>query len=728
MSAKFTKMPVMKDSNIVKIAVQMSDKVPQLIEFNQRQPLTAIIQELCNGWGVSEPDQYALQFSETNDENYITEKNRNEIKNGSVLKLTYSPSTTARNILQKLNTGTVEDKVLAFEKLSVLCRDVTFAYEFINKQGLALIINAVEGGKSKGNMLPHSLVSFIELMDHGIVSWDILEPPFINKIASYVNNQSTPQDPRIVQSALSILESIVLNSSGKYSLVEKEVTYPNLVMHLQSSNQVIQQNAIALINALLLKADFAKRKAVAATLYSKQVRSVILTNVIQSSPGGVGAEMAHQFYVLETLTLGLLEQRMNTKMDPQDQDAHDKIKELRRIAFDSDGYGSGDVMARRQLGVFAKDYKKLGFKYDINPALDFTETPPGMLALDCMVYFARNQTESYTKVVLENSCRADEHECPFGRTSVELCKLLCEVLHIGEPPSEQGQNFHPMFFTHDHPFEEFFCICIVLLNKTWKEMRATTEDFVKVFSVVKEQITRALASQPASLEKFKSKLSTLTYSEITNLWQQERTSREEWESHARPIVELKEQITPEIMELIQEQRLGFMVEGTRFTKYSQRGQRIKDKFWYVRLSPNYKMFHYGECDEKSVPCLEELPNKLAVVDIKALVTGKECPHMKDLRGRKTTHHLAFSLTLDSVELSSLDFVAQGELVFDYWTDGINALLGNKMLSKETENDLETLLSMDIKLRLLDAEGVDIPQDPPPLPPNPPNYDFCNDSK
>lgn len=51
----------------------------------------------------------------------------------------------------------------------------------------------------------------------------------------------------------------------------------------------------------------------------------------------------------------------------------------------------------------------------------------------------------------------------------------------------------------------------------------------------------------------------------------------------------------------------------------------------MRLSPNHKVFHYGDCDEKSVPTLEELPNKLAVVDIKALVTGKECPHMKDVR-------------------------------------------------------------------------------------------------
>ena len=45
------------------------------------------------------------------------------------------------------------------------------------------------------------------------------------------------------------------------------------------------------------------------------------------------------------------------------------------------------------------------------------------------------------------------------------------------------------------------------------------------------------------------------------------------------------------------------------------------------------------------------------------------------RGRKTTHHVAFSLTLDSVDQSSLDFVAPDEEVFDYWTDGINALLG-----------------------------------------------------
>ena len=60
-------------------------------------------------------------------------------------------------------------------------------------------------------------------------------------------------------------------------------------------------------------------------------------------------------------------------------------------------------------------------------------------------------------------------------------------------------------------------------------------------------------------------------------------------------------------------------------------QRVKDKFWYVRLSPNHRVLHYGDCDEKSVPALDELKEKLSIVDIRTLVTGKDCPHMKDLK-------------------------------------------------------------------------------------------------
>ena len=54
--------------------------------------------------------------------------------------------------------------------------------------------------------------------------------------------------------------------------------------------------------------------------------------------------------------------------------------------------------------------------------------------------------------------------------------------------------------------------------------------------MVKEQITRALSVQPRSLEVFKNRLQTLTYQDILKLWEQDRQTKEEWESQAQPIM------------------------------------------------------------------------------------------------------------------------------------------------------------------------------------------------
>ena len=201
-----------------------------------------------------------------------------------------------------------------------------------------------------------------------------------------------------------------------------------------------------------------------------------------------------------------------------------------------------------------KEYKKLGFRDDVNPARDFNETPPGILALDNMSYFAREHPDKYSKLVLENCCRADCHECPFGRASIELTKLLCEILKIGQPPTDHGTTFYSMLFTHDHAFEEFFCICIVLLNKTWKDMKATNEDFCKVLNVVKEQIIRTLKITSFSFDKFNEEIHKLTYAKISDIWLTDRINREELEMQAPPILELRAEIEPEILELIQQHR------------------------------------------------------------------------------------------------------------------------------------------------------------------------------
>lgn len=46
-----------------------------------------------------------------------------------------------------------------------------------------------------------------------------------------------------------------------------------------------------------------------------------------------------------------------------------------------------------------------------------------------------------------------------------------------------------------------------------------------------------------------------------------------------------------------------------------------------------------------------------------------------------------------------------------------------MTSKQMEEDFETLLSVEIKLRLLDTEGVDISKERPHPPDDPEDYEF-----
>uniref|UniRef100_A0A6I8SEI8 Engulfment and cell motility 1 n=1 Tax=Xenopus tropicalis TaxID=8364 RepID=A0A6I8SEI8_XENTR len=733
-------------SDIVKVAIEWPGAFPRLMEIDQKKPLSSIIKEVCDGWSISTHENYALQHADGSGF-YITEKNRNEIKNGAILRLTSSPAQNAQQLHERIQSSSMDAKLEALKDLAKFSRDVTFAQEFINLDGISLLTQMVESGTERyqklqkimkpcfGDMLSFTLTAFVELMDHGIVSWDTFSVAFIKKIASYVNKSA--MDVSILQRSLAILESMVLNSHDLYLKVAQEITIGQLIPHLQGTDKEIQTYTIAVINALFLKAPDDKRQRYIANnidildfplsemaniLAQKQLRSIILTHVIRAH-GPINNEMAHQLYVWQVLTFNLLEDRMMTKMDPQDQAQRDIIFELRRIAFDVEPEQNnigGSIEKRKSM--YTRDYKKLGFTNNVNPALDFTHTPPGMLALDNMLYFAKHHQDAYIRIVLENSSREDKHECPFGRSSIELTKMLCEILKVGELPSETCNDFHPMFFTHDRSFEEFFCICIQLLNKTWKEMRATSEDFNKVMQVVKEQIMRALTNKPSSLDQFKCRLQNLSYTEILKIRQSERMNQEDFQS--RPILELKDKIQPEIIELIKQQRLNRLVEGTCFRKLNSR--RRQDKFWYCRLSPNHKVLHYGDLEESpqgEVPH-DSLQDKLPVADIKAIVTGKDCPHMKEkgaLKQNKEVLELAFSIMYDSN--CQLNFIAPDKHEYCIWTDGLNALLGKDMISDLTRNDMDTLLSMELKLRLLDLENIQIPDAPPPIPKEPKRLSF-----
>ncbi|MBV98620.1 Engulfment and cell motility protein 2, partial [Eschrichtius robustus] len=629
-------------SDIVKVAIEWPGANAQLLEIDQKRPLASIIKEVCDGWSLPNPEYYTLRYAD-GPQLYITEQTRSDIKNGTILQLAISPSRAARQLMERTQSSNMETRLDAMKELAKLSADVTFATEFINMDGIVVLTRLVESGTKLlshySEMLAFTLTAFLELMDHGVVSWDMVSITFIKQIAGYVSQPMV--DVSILQRSLAILESMVLNSQSLYQKIAEEITVGQLISHLQVSNQEIQTYAIALINALFLKAPEDKRQDMANAFAQKHLRSIILNHVIRGNRP-IKTEMAHQLYVLQVLTFNLLEERMMTKMDPNDQAQRDIIFELRRIAFDAESDpsnvpGSG---TEKRKAMYTKDYKMLGFTNHINPAMDFTQTPPGMLALDNMLYLAKVHQDTY----------------------------------------------------------------------------------IRVMQVVREQITRALPSKPNSLDQFKSKLRSLSYSEILRLRQSERMSQDDFQSP--PIVELREKIQPEILELIKQQRLNRLCEGSSFRKIGNR--RRQERFWYCRLALNHKVLHYGDLDDnpQGEVTFESLQEKIPVADIKAIVTGKDCPHMKEksaLKQNKEVLELAFSILYDPDE--TLNFIAPNKYEYCIWIDGLSALLGKDMSSELTKSDLDTLLSMEMKLRLLDLENIQIPEAPPPVPKEPSSYDF-----
>uniref|UniRef100_A0A8C2FSV6 Engulfment and cell motility 3 n=1 Tax=Cyprinus carpio TaxID=7962 RepID=A0A8C2FSV6_CYPCA len=523
--------------------------------------------------------------------------------------------------------------------LADVSTDITFAQEFISRDGHSLLVKIVEDAHEAPLIMTHTLSAFMELMDHGIVSWENLSSVFIKKIASFVNAKVL--DTSIQQVSLAILESMVLSSSSLFNEVKQEITLERLISHLQVTNQQLQTKAMALLMAMLLAGGEADR----------QVRGGEVFNIIHSS-SSVGDEMAHYLYVLQTVRLNHLEARMRTPLDSYNQEQRDMLHGLRQAAFEMES--ESGLSNERRRSLCAKEFKKLGFSNNSNPGLDLSRCPPGLLALDTMAYFASRYPDAYSRFVLENSSREDKHECPFARSSIQLTLILCEILRIGEPPPITN-------------FTEYVTVTLALISLHHMH-------FLAVFA-----------------------------------------SRE-----------LKERLKPELLELIRQQRLNRLCHGTLFRKISSR--RRQDKLWYCRLSPNHKVLHYGDVEEQTeTPSIEALQEKIPVADIKNVVTGKDCPHMKENKGKQTKEvlDLAFSITYD-VEEYSLNFIASSRTDFCLWTDGLSVLLGKEMSSESMHSELEILLSMEIKLRLLDLENVPIPDTAPPIPKPPSNFNFCYD--
>lgn len=717
------------DSDIVKIAVTYpttTDK-PQnyLIHFSKSEGLNELVKELYQFWALDGGvESYGLKFDKNGE--YLTEASVKDLKNGVILKLGPSVNRFANDVVNRIKST---DDIVCFcgaEEILSGSSDVSMVEQFIKFGGFQAMMEILTESRKlcspqyQMNCESKLLGALVEIMKHDDIpfTWDdeVFEGPFIARISANIcgisTNEKNSSEMIILKHSLVVLESLC--SSSKRNQVQESIPARSLLSLVTLTSETeVQISALSLYNTLFAVASRERKSNMRRTFEEMNTRDFILTKILPAAPS---TEMKRQIFLTQCNLFDDAAYLMNLPVE--DQRIVDKIKELRRLAF------SPDVpKSNAPRGRLSEDYKSLGFISIQDPANDFRSTPPGILPLDLMVSFAQNQTDLYSKMTIENSYRMGDnnHSCPFVASSISLTKLICAAIHIGEPNMDKIEtDVQPMLFSNANGLETLFSITIQHLFKTWREMRATSEDFDKVIEVSREQLTKGLKNVPQTFEEFQKGL--MTYSQVSDCWKEAAKTKNEHESKA--VEELRQILKPDMVNLVQRQRLGFIVTGTKFTKLRREGG---SRHLYLKLNPNHKTLYYGDWNENDgTPTIESLSNKTAVVDIKALLTGQECLNhisgAKDnrrYRGGDTSSHLYMSILTDN---SSIDIIAPDQKTFDCWCDAINALLRKDMSSTKAVEDIELFLAMEIKIKLLDVEGIELPKHAPPIPPPPPPID------
>ena len=161
-------------------------------------------------------------------------------------------------------------------------------------------------------------------------------------------------------------------------------------------------------------------------------------------------------------------------------------------------------------------------------------------------------------------------------------------------------------------------------------------------------------------------------------------------------------VEPDIINMIQKQRLNCMVQGQRFYKVDKNNPQQRNQFIFCKLSPNHRILYYKDVsdytwmDQTNVFARKD---RIAVCDIVKIETAHDMlknsgimPPGVDIFtsiGRLpefvNIYEMGISIYFknpdESGKISMLNLVALSKKKFDCWYDGINCLLNHEMKSE-----------------------------------------------
>jgi len=259
-----------------------------------------------------------------------------------------------------------------------------------------------------------------------------------------------------------------------------------------------------------------------------------------------------------------------------------------------------------------------------------------------------------------------------------------------------------------------YCTTFQVLDHTWDDMNASYMDFPKVLAAVQKQIMEVIDARPLTLEQFHMaacfKGSNLSMGE---------PDIEEPES----VKKLRTTVKKEVLEMVKQQKLSFLTDGCCFrvlrNAISKKHHGSEKNYFFARVNENHSELAWGpSSDVNDKP--GNLPNIVKIADIISVAVNLDVPSLSKKKLSEEIASLAFAFL---GEKQQVDFLALNKDDFVNWVDGMRALLGKAMDCAETLDEAKTLVALEMKMRLLDLEGFEIPKDPPAIPEIPTDFEF-----
>ena len=281
----------------------------------------------------------------------------------------------------------------------------------------------------------------------------------VRLVTLYLDHNNYPSNNvyNVIASSLFILESIARTKQEDDSLGKELIPIEALVKPLfnYGSNVKIASEVISSFNTIYTLSPDRTQMRMRQVYVEKRIHKTIYDSLLRGGQK-VSSEVSHQLYLMQIILMNGFYGHLMCKIDAQDHNSLESIKELRKIAFDHKKSGMHGSQQTQRAGRFSEDYKVLGFTSHLDPSQDFQKSQTGSLALNLMTYFAKRYPEKYIGFVLDNSNYCGEvNECPFAACSIRLVELICGILKVGS--STQKGPYLPMFFS----VEDFLGVSIL---------------------------------------------------------------------------------------------------------------------------------------------------------------------------------------------------------------------------------------------------------------------------